>query len=95
MLNTIINQFEPDYSIHPGEALKETLKARGIQKTEFAERCGISLKTISQIVNNKATVTPETALQFERVLGVAADIWNNLDSKHKLFLARSQKKKRT
>ena len=87
------NQFEPDYAVHPGEILNETLDARGIRKTDFAERCGISLKTISQIINGKAPVTPETALQFERVLGISADIWNNLDSRYKLVMARRNKLK--
>lgn len=87
------NQFEPDYAVHPGEILKETLEVRGIQKTDFAERCGISLKTISQIINSKAPVTPETALQFEKVLGISADIWNNLDSRYRLFVARRDKLK--
>ena len=73
MITKRTTDYEPDYSIHPGEILNETLQARGIRKTDFAERCGISLKTISQIVNCKAPVTPETALQFERVLDVSAD----------------------
>ena len=88
------NKFEPDYSIHPGEILNETLEARGIRKTDFADRCGISLKTVSQIINSKAPVTPETALRFERVLDVSADIWNNLDSQHKLHIARRNKLKK-
>ncbi len=94
MATTRTNEFEPDYSIHPGEILNETLEARGIRKTDFAGRCGISLKTVSQIINSKAPVTPETALQFERVLDVSADIWNNLDSQHKLHIARRNKLKK-
>jgi HTH-type transcriptional regulator/antitoxin HigA len=87
------SQFEPDYAVHPGEILNETLEAREIRKKDFAKRCGISFKTISQIINCKAPVTPETSIQFERVLGVSADIWNNLDSQYRLFFARKNKLK--
>jgi len=87
------NQFEPDYAVHPGEILNEILEARGIREKDFAKRCGISFKTISQIINSKAPVTPETSIQFERVLGVSADIWNKLDSQYKLIVARRKKLK--
>ena len=53
--------FKPDYSVHPGEILGETLKARSISQSELASRCGISEKHVSQIINGKASVTSETA----------------------------------
>ena len=54
MLNNTKNQFEPDYAIHPGEILEETLQARGIGKTELAMRSGLTPKHISQIIHGKA-----------------------------------------
>lgn len=82
------HQFEPDYLIPPGEILEETLAARGIKKSEFAERCGRPAKTISEIIAGKAAITPETAIQFERVLGVSASLWTNLEARYRLRLAR-------
>ncbi len=92
MIKKLINEFQPDYSIHPGEILRETIEARNMSKGEFADRCGISLKTISQIINLKAPITLDTAIQFERVLGVSAEIWYNLDSQYKLYLANKERK---
>jgi HTH-type transcriptional regulator / antitoxin HigA len=80
--------FVPDYTVHPGEILEETLAARGMQKGELAERCGLSPKTVSLIICGKAPITPETAIQLERVLGVSAVLWSNLDTNHRLFKAR-------
>ncbi len=81
--------YEPDYAVHPGEILGETLEARGIKKSEFAERCGLSVKTVSQIINKKAPVTADSAVQFERVLGTSAAIWNNLNAAFELFMAKN------
>lgn len=81
--------FRPDYAIPPGEILEETLEARGLTKAEFAERCGRPAKTISEIIAGKAAITPETAIQFERVLGVAARLWTNLEVQYRLRLAES------
>lgn len=93
MFAVATNQYNPDYAIHPGEILEETLDARGIKKTEFAGRCGLSIKTVSQIINGKAPVSPETAIQFERVLGVSANIWNNLDAAYRLHRAKLANRK--
>jgi len=86
--------FSPDYSVHPGEILGETLQARSISQAEFASRCGLSEKHVSQIVNGKASISSETALAFERVLGVRASLWMNLESRHRLFIARRQEGER-
>jgi len=80
--------FKPDYSVHPGEILGETLKARSISQSELASRCGISEKHVSQIINGKASITSETALLFERALGIRASLWMNLESSHRLHVAR-------
>lgn len=94
MANTAINEFTPDYTVHPGEILDETLDARGIKKSAFARQCGLSDKTISLIVSGKAPVTYETAIQFERVLGVSAVVWCNLEANYRLHIAKSESRKK-
>ena len=91
MSKNITYDYSPNYAVHPGEILEETIISRRISKSELAKRCGLSAKTVSLIFTCTAPVTPETALQFEKVLGVSADIWNNLDSNYRLFSARSEK----
>lgn len=90
MLQETRNTFNPDYAIHPGEILEEFLCAHNMKKVEFAERSGISVKTVSQIINCKDPITPETAIKIERVLGVSASLWNNLDANYKLYLAKKE-----
>ncbi len=90
MINGAKNEYRPDYATPPGAILEETLEARGIKKKDFAERCGLSTKHISQIINSKAPVTPETAIRFERVLGISDDVWNNLESNYRAFEAREK-----
>jgi len=70
------NQYCPDEVSPPGETLLEVLEERGITQAELAERTGRPRKTINEIIKGKAAITPETALQLERVLGVAASFWN-------------------
>jgi HTH-type transcriptional regulator/antitoxin HigA len=90
MATEIKYDYRPNYAIHPGEILEEVLESRDITRSQLSDRSGITEKTISQIINRKAPVTPETALMLEKVLGVSADIWSNLDSQYRLFNARQK-----
>jgi HTH-type transcriptional regulator / antitoxin HigA len=80
--------FHPEYAVPPGETLKETLGSIGMTQAELAERAGRPLKTINEIIKGKTAITSETALQLERVLGVPASFWNNLESNYQERVAR-------
>ena len=41
-------------------------------------------------MKGKAAITAETALQLERVLGIPASFWNNLERNYQEFVARQQ-----
>jgi len=81
-------EFSPDYAIHPGETLAETLVEMDMSQAELAERTGRPRKTINGIMKGDVGITPETALQFERVLGIPARFWNNLQRQYEETLAR-------
>ena len=77
------NQYRPDYAVPPGWVLEERLEVQGISQAEFARLCGCSPKLISEIVSGKAPLEPETARQFEKVLGVDASIWLGIEDVYK------------
>jgi addiction module HigA family antidote len=94
MSNTIQNQYTPDYVSLPGETLQEILEERGMSQAELAERTGRPKKTINEIINGKAAITPETALQLERVLSIPASFWNNRERLYREALARVEEEHR-
>jgi HTH-type transcriptional regulator / antitoxin HigA len=79
---------QPDYVVAPGEILAEHLEVRGFSQKEFATRVQLSEKHLSQIITGKKSITVESAVKFERVLGVAAKFWMDLESQYKLDLLR-------
>lgn len=85
---TATGRYEPDYAVPPGWVLKERLDAHGITPAELARRCGRSAKLISEIVAGKAPIEPRTALQFEKVLGVDADVWLGIEKDYRLHRTR-------
>jgi addiction module HigA family antidote len=64
---------------HPGEILKaDYLVPLKISVTEMALKLGISRKTLSKIVNEKGSVTPDMALRLSRAFDTTPDLWLNL-----------------
>jgi addiction module HigA family antidote len=82
--------FHPDYAAPPGEMLAETIEYLGITQTELARRMGRPLKTINEIIQGKAAVTADTALELERVLGVPAHLWMSMEANYREHLARQR-----
>ena len=85
---TAPNRYQPDYAVPPGWVLEERLEANGISQAEFARRCGRSAKFISEVVAGKAPIEAKTALQFEKVLGVSANIWLGIEKRYRLHQVR-------
>lgn len=77
-----------DWAVAPGEILQETLEDRGMSQSELARRMGRPIKTINEIANGKAAITPDTAIQLEWTLGISATFWNNLETAYREHLAR-------
>lgn len=73
---------------HPGEMLlEEFLKPLGLPQTELAERLGVSYPRVNELVHGKRDMTPDTALRLERLLGVEAQFWLNLQLAWDLYHA--------
>lgn len=83
-------EFRPDYLSPPGQTLEEILEDRTISQTELARRLGASLKHVNQIINGVATISADTALALERVLGVSASFWLKRDAVYQGELVRRE-----
>lgn len=94
MIREIKNEYNPVEVSPPGETLLETIEMLGISQAELAERTGRPKKTINEIINGKAAITPETALQLEHVTRVPAKFWNNRERLYREALARKEEEER-
>ena len=86
--------YEPDLVSPPGETLQDVLEERGLSQAQLAERMGRPKKTINEIIQAKAAITPDTALQLELVLQIPAHFWLAREAKYRASLARHEEHKR-
>ena len=52
---------------------------------------GRSVQVVNLIINGKKNITPDTALDLERGLGVSAGFWSRLQADHDLWVARQRR----
>ena len=81
-----MENMNPDYISSPGATLTEVLADRGMTQADLARRTGYSEWMINEIIKGKAVITPGTAIQFERALGVPASFWNQRERNYRKWL---------
>lgn len=78
---------------HPGELLRELwLEPLSLSITAAAERLNISRKTLSEIVNARAAVSPEMALRLELAFGKSAQSWLGHQAAYDLWMLKGKRK---
>jgi addiction module HigA family antidote len=67
--------------------LEEFLKPLGMSQVELAEKIGVSYPRVNELIHGKRGVTPDTALRLERLFGMEAQFWLNLQLAWDLYHA--------
>ena len=79
-------KFAPTY---PGEVLREDfLKPLALSQYALAKALGVPQMRISEIVNGKRAITPDTALRLGRYFGTSAEFWVDMQGTYDLEVAR-------
>ena len=78
---------------HPGEVLREdVLPALGLTQLEFANRLGVSRRTVSELLHERRPVTPDMAIRLGKLLGNGPEIWLRMQQTLELWeLEREQR----
>jgi addiction module HigA family antidote len=72
---------------HPGEVLRELcLEPLGLSVTRVAEALGVSRKTLSAILNERAGISPEMAIRLSKAFGTSAESWLNQQVQYDLWV---------
>ena len=87
-------RLQPSAVPHPGEMVDEYLEFNGWSQRDLARRAELTPKTISEICNGKAPITPPTALAFEKVFGRPARLWLDFQRRYDEAKARTKESAR-
>ena len=79
---------------HPGEVLKELcIEPLGLTVTDAAKALDISRKTLSNILNCRAGISPEMAVRLSIAFKTSSESWLNQQLQYDLWLAEKERKK--
>jgi addiction module HigA family antidote len=82
--------FTPDWTSHPGETIQDLLEQRGWRQVEFAKRAGLSTRLAGDLVTGRATLSHDTALRINEVLGGSVKFWLTREAQYQAALKRHQ-----
>jgi addiction module HigA family antidote len=79
---------------HPGEIIRDICMAPlGLTVTQTAQGLGVTRKTLSQLLNGRAGISPEMAVRLSKAFGRSPESWLALQSQYDLAqLGQSVKK---
>ena len=83
-----------DLAMPPGETLADEIAARAMSQTELAARLGRPVRVVNEIIHGKKAITSDTALGLEKVLGIPAAFWVNLEQHYRVTGARLRERER-
>ena len=74
---------------HPGEVLLEdVIRPLGLTITQAARDLGVTRKTLSELVNHKASLSPAMAVRIAKATKTSAESWLNMQTKLDLWEAK-------
>ena len=74
----------PFEATHPGEMIKDELKARGMTQKKLAEETGIKPSVLSETINGKRSISLSVAVALEKAFDIPADMWMNMQTQYDL-----------
>lgn len=75
--------------VHPGEIIREEyLKPLGLSITEAAKKIGVTRKALSELVNEKAGISPLMAWRLSIAFGTTPELWVNMQTGYDLARER-------
>ncbi|MCL4472260.1 MAG: HigA family addiction module antitoxin [Sulfuricella sp.] len=78
---------------HPGKVLRQLcLEPLGLTVTQMAEALGVSRKTLSSILNERAGISPEMAVRLSIAFGTSSESWLNQQVQYDLWQAEQHRR---
>ncbi|WP_334147864.1 HigA family addiction module antitoxin [Hyphomicrobium sp.] len=77
-------------AVHPGRILRSELEARALSANKLALSLRLPSGRITDILNGKRGISPDTALRLARYFGNSARFWLNLQTAYELAQAERE-----
>ena len=77
-----IVEYNDVIAFHPGQYIGELIEDYQMTQQEFAEKLGLSPKTISKLVNGEESISNDIAQKLEKFTNISMKTWLNLQASY-------------
>ena len=77
-------------AVHPGGFIKRSVLPDGLSITAAAEALGVGRPALSNLLNGKASLSPEMALRVEKAFGVKMDTLLRMQTRYDAYHMRQR-----
>ena len=77
--------------VHPGRLLKRELSIRSLSANRLALDLGVPSGRITDILNQRRSITADTAVRLGRYFGNSAQFWLDLQSQHDIAIVQRER----
>ena len=74
-------------AFHPGQYIGELIEDYQMSQKEFAEKLGLSPKTINKLVNGEESISNDIAQKLEKLTNISMKTWLNLQNAYDVKMA--------
>ena len=86
-MNNEIVEYKALIAFHPGQYIGELIEDYQMTQKEFAEKLGVSPKTVSKLVNGEQSISNEIAQKLEKLTNISMKTWLNLQNAYDVKMA--------
>ncbi len=86
------NDLKPYQLVGPGPVIKDKLESKGWTQEDLSDILDMSLKSVNKLIQNKQSITLDTAKSLSEVFDTTPQFWVNLDTKYRLSLKETEEK---
>lgn len=61
--------------VHPGKIIKHSVDASGLSVTDAADRLGVTRQTLSRVMHERTSLSPEMAVRVSKAFGSTVEHW--------------------
>ncbi|SUN84516.1 XRE family transcriptional regulator [Streptococcus parasanguinis] len=82
-----IVEYKDLIAFHPGKYIGELTEDYNMTQKEFAEKLGVSPKTISKLVNGEESINNDIAQKLAKFTNISMTTWLNLQTSYDTKIA--------
>lgn len=92
-MKTLVKKNKKYVAVPPGATLAEQLQDRKISIKDFSDRLECSESMLQKLINGEIELSDKLSTKLEKVLGIPAQFWTNLEKNYRENLSLINRQK--